>query len=248
MTTTGPRNGSLLVHGGSSSGQLDRETIARFVALAGGPGSDVVYIPTAEEETKLSQKNGDTGRFHGLNSTVLHTRDQGQANSDSFVEPIRKARAVFIEGGRQPRLAESYLNTKTHQELESLLERGGVVAGTSAGATMIGSFLIRNQGAPGYDPDVVLDPDHPSEGFGFLRNVAIDQHISARGREHDLVPVIESHPGLLGIGIDEYTAIHVRGGEFEVIGEGQVYIHDGVVPWYMLTRGARFDLRAMRAI
>ena len=250
MTTTGPGNGSLLLHGGSSSGQLDQETIDQFVVLAGGPGSEIVYIPTAGEDAKISKQNGGAGSFpgslHGLKCTVLHTRDPEEADSDSFVGPIRNAKGVFIEGGRQPRLAESYLNTKTHRELVKLLHRGGVIAGTSAGATMIGSFLVRNQGAPGYDPAVMVDPNHPTEGFGFIKNIAIDQHISARGRENDLVDVIGSHPELLGIGIDEYTSILVQGGEFKVTGGGRVYIHDGTNPWYTLTRGARFNLRNRR--
>lgn len=243
MTTIGPANGSLLIHGGSSSGRLDQETIDQFVSLAGGRGSAIVYIPTAQEEANISKKNAETGRFHGLISTVLHTRDTDEANLDSFVDPIRNATGVFIEGGRQPRLAKSYLNTRTHRELENLLDRGGVIAGTSAGATMIGSFLVRNQGAPDYDQTMMVDSNHPQEGFGFIKNVAIDQHISARGRENDLVEVIESHPELLGIGIDEYTAIHVQGDRFKVIGGGGVYIHDGINSWYKLTREDRFNMR-----
>jgi cyanophycinase len=248
MDATGPVNGSLLIHGGSSSERLDQEMIDRFVFLAGSRGSNIVYIPTAQEEAKISEKNGHTGLFHDLSCTVLHTRDREEADSDAFVDPIRKAGGVFIEGGRQPRLADSYLNTRTHRELENLLHRGGVIAGTSAGATMMGSFLVRNQGAPGYDHTVTVDPNHPTEGFGFIKNVAIDQHISARGRKDDLVDIISSNPGLLGIGIDEYTAIQVQGNKFDVIGAGRVYIHDGTNPWYTLSRGAGFGLRDRKAV
>lgn len=229
----------MLIHGG---GNFDQNTIDHFVALAGGPGSRIVYIPTAEEEAKISDKNGSTGLFYGLNFTVLHTRDRYEANLDSFVSPILKANGVFINGGRQPRLATSYLDTKTHRELENLLGRGGVIVGSSAGATILGSFLVRNQGCPDYDPGVMIDPRYPTDGFAFIKNIAIDQHVSERGRENDLVDVVNSHPEILGIGLDENTAIHVIGNRFSVIGNGQVHVHDGKNPQYTLGKGATFDL------
>lgn len=248
MTTTGPSKGSLLIHGGAPNGQIDQDTIDQFVALAGGPGANIVYIPTAQKEADITVRNGDTSPFHGFNCTVFHTRNRRKANQNSFVSVIRKASGVFIDGGRQPRLAKPYLNTKTQGELEKLLDRGGVIAGTSAGATILGSFLVRNQGAPRYDYRVMVDPDHPTEGFGFIKNIAIDQHISKRGRENDLVAVVNSHPELLGIGIDEDTAIHVERDQFTVIGMGKVYVHDGTHPWYTLTRGARFDLPSRQTL
>ncbi len=245
MTTIGPQNGSLIIHGG---GNIDQETIDNFVALAGGTAANIVYIPTAEEDAKITATNGSVGEFCGLQATVLHTRDRIEANLDSFVDPIRKATGVFIDGGRQPRLAETYLNTKTQQELASLLDRGGVIAGTSAGATILGSFLVRNQGAPAYVPDLIVDPGYPTEGFGFIKNIAIDQHISVRGREIELVGVVNSHPGLLGIGIDEDTAVLVQSNKITIIGSGNVYVHDGTYPLYTMGRGKSFDLPSRRAV
>jgi len=88
------------------------------------------------------------------------------------------------------------------------------------------------------------------QGFGYLRGVAIDQHLLPRNREDDLVPVVAERPGLLGLGIDEATAIVVHGDEFEVIGRGVVGIyddkdHDGK-PYYFLSPGEHFDLKARR--
>ena len=248
MTTTGPINGSLLIHGGTTKGQLDQDTIDQFVALAGRRGANIVYIPTAEKQSKITAEDGVIGKFHGLNFTVSHTRNRRTANQDSFVNPIRNATGVFIDGGRQPRLAKPYLNTRTQNELEDLLERGGVIAGTSAGATILGSFLVRNQGTPRYDYRVMVYPNHPTEGFGFIKNIAIDQHISERSQDNDLVAVVNSHPELLGIGIDEDTAIHVQGDQFTVIGIGKVYVHDGTHPWYTLNRGDKFDLPSRQTL
>lgn len=89
--------------------------------------------------------------------------------------------------------------------------------------------------APGYE-----------RGFGYLSNVAIDQHVSQRGREDDLSVVIAAHPGLLGVGIDESTAVIVQGNAMRVIGKGMVRITDGAdhggAPFLALKPGARFDL------
>jgi cyanophycinase len=85
------------------------------------------------------------------------------------------------------------------------------------------------------------------EGFGYLKNVAIDQHLLSRDREADLLPVIEAHPELLGIGLDELAAIVVRGDEFEVIGQSKVAIYDGedhgCKRYYFLSVGDRFNLK-----
>ena len=155
------------------------------------------------------------------NVTVIHTKDRNEADSDAFVEPIRKARGVWFPGGRQWRLADSYLDTRTELELHELLARGGVIGGTSAGATIQGSYLVRGD----TKANTIMMGDH-EEGFAFLKNVAIDQHLLARNRHFDLIPVIEAHPELLGIGIDEDTAIVVQGDRAEVIGQGYVAIYD----------------------
>ena len=152
-------------------------------------------------------------------------------------------------GGRQWRLVDSYLGTRTEREFRGVVERGGVIGGSSAGATIQGSYLVRGarEGnqlmmAPGYE-----------QGFGFLRGVAIDQHLLKRTRQDDLLEVIDRRPDLLGIGIDESTAIVVQGDRIEVIGESKVAIYDKSYQpgadgkrYYFLEPGARFDLRLRR--
>jgi cyanophycinase len=85
-------------------------------------------------------------------------------------------------------------------------------------------------------------PGHEA-GFALLPDSAIDQHVIARHREKDLVGVIAAHPKLLGIGIDQETAIVVHGDDFEVIGDSKVIIHDGKKPFYFLTHGQKFNLK-----
>jgi cyanophycinase len=128
---------------------------------------------------------------------------------------------VWFPGGRQWRLADAYLGTRVHEELRALLARGGVIGGTSAGATIQGSYLARGDTRS----NTIMMGDHV-EGMAFLRNVAIDQHLLRRNRQFDLIEIVQAHPELLGIGIDENTAIVVRGDRFEVMGAGCVAIYD----------------------
>src|SRR5262249_52409152 len=122
------------------------------------------------------------------------------------------------------------------------LKRGGVIGGTSAGATIQGSYLVRGA----REGNTIMMAKGYEEGFGFLKNVAIDQHIDNRKSEADPQAVIAAHPQLLGIGISESTAIIVKGDSFSIIGKGNVAITDGKEyggkPYYFLKVGDSFDL------
>lgn len=139
QVSAGPPKGSLVVVGG---GKIGPAIVERFVNLAGGPDSNLVLIPTAAEDKELDLRKLEetfAKQFGVKHVTVLHTRDRQQADSEAFVAPLRQARGVWFGGGRQWRLVDSYLNTLTQRELEAVLERGGVIGGTSAGATIQGS-------------------------------------------------------------------------------------------------------------
>ncbi len=244
----GPSKGSLVIVGGSMQ---DPAIFGRFLELAGGPDAPIVIIPTAGSGEDYDQYWSGLTIYRNAgakNLTVLHTRDRAVADTEEFVRPIREARGVFFSGGRQWRLADSYLNTRTHEELFALLDRGGVIGGSSAGATIQGSFLVRGD----TKGNTTMIGDH-LKGFGFLKNVGIDQHLLKRNRHFDMIEVIEKHPELLGIGIDEDTAIVVRGDRFEVIGQGYVAIYDAhkLIPpdgkFYFLAPGDRFDLEKREA-
>jgi cyanophycinase len=244
----GPPKGTLVIVGGS---MRDPAIFNRFLELAGGPDAPIVIIPTAGSGEYDQYWSGLTRyrRAGAKNLTVLHTRDRAVADSEEFVRPIQKARGVFFSGGRQWRLAGSYLNTRTHKELFALLDRGGVIGGSSAGATIQGSFLVRGD----TKGNALMIGDHV-EGFAFLKNVGIDQHLLKRNRQFDMIEVIEKHPKLLGIGIDEDTAIVVQGDRFEVIGQGYVAIYDSqkhIPPqgkFYFLAPGDRFNLQNREAL
>ena len=242
----GPAHGTLIIAGG---GELGPEIVGRFIALAGGPDANIVVIPTAGEDANYGQDCSCLAMFQKLGAkhlTVLHTRDRKVADTAAFAAPLTHATGVWFVGGRQWRLADSYLGTRTEAQIKKVLARGGVAGGTSAGATIQGSYLVR--GAVSGN-EVMMSLGH-EQGFGLLTNAAVDQHVTTRHREADLDPVVAKHPDVLGIGIDQSTAIEVHGDHFKVIGPGHVFIHDGQEHaggkhYYLLDSGQTFDLKRL---
>ena len=244
----GPENGTLVLAGGNVH---DVAIFRRFIDLAGGPDAPIVVIPTAGGapdygpywQGLLPLKNAGA-----TNLALLHTYDRKVADSEAFVLPLRKARGVWFTGGRQWRLADAYLHTRVQTELNGLLSRGGVIGGSSAGATIQGSYLARGDTRT----NTIMMGDH-QEGMGFLPMSAVDQHLLQLNRQFDLIPVIEAHPHLLGIGLDENTAIVVHGGGFEVIGQSYVAIYDhnqmldSGGRFYFLSPGDQYDLKTRQA-
>lgn len=258
--TAGPENGTLLVIGGAAQDIFYQE----FMELIGGPDQPIVVIPTAVtsnvlSEESLSQYRESYAKRGFRNVTVLHTRDRAEANSEDFVRPLKEAAGVWFSGGRQWRHADSYLNTLAHEEFNRLLNRGGVIAGSSAGATIQGSYLARGD----TKANTIMMGDH-EEGLAFISNIAIDQHLLARNRQFDMFEILEHRPELLGIGLDENTGIIVRKNQFEVIGESFVAIYDGTRwsaerdtvyqlepgshQFYMLKAGDRYDMEHRKVI
>jgi cyanophycinase len=143
---------------------------------------------------------------------VLHTRDRKVANDPEFVKPLTEATGVWLTGGDQVRLATTYHGTLVEKELQKVLARGGAVGGTSAGAAIMSSLMI----AGGSQEAEV------GTGFGLLAGVVIDMHFQNRNRLHRLLGVLARHPECTGVGIDEETALVVRGGTAVVEGNGNV--------------------------
>lgn len=249
LDTSAPSKGYLVIYGGGNS----PEALDEFIRLAGGAQASVIVIPTAagfQEYGELFQQNYFRPfREKGVvNIHVLHTMDRQIADSDSFTAPLRTATGVWFSGGRQWRLADAYLDTKTERALWSLLDRDAVIGGGSAGATIQGSYLVRG------DTRGALTPmGNHERGFGFLKNCAIDQHFLNRNRQFDMLALIRRHPDLLGIGIDADAGIVVHGDEFRVVGTGYVAIYDPKLiaangHFYFLQKGERFRLSTHTAL
>jgi cyanophycinase len=251
----GPEKGTLVIQGGGdAAGTGIYET---FINLAGGPNAKIIIVPTAggnrDESGKIKVYKEDEviGSWKKLGLTdvhMLHTADPKVADTEDFAKILRDAKGVWFVGGRQWNIVDSYAKTLTEREFHKVLERGGVIGGSSAGASIQGDYLVRGA-VSGAEIVMAPEPEH-QHGFAFLRKVGIDQHINTRNRWDDIDPLIKKYPELLGIGISEGTAIVVTGDHFRVIGKWKVAIHDNhriYQPWekpfYVLGAGDEYNMK-----
>lgn len=208
-----PKGGSLLICGG---GRLPDEVRTRFLELAGGVTARIVVIPTAlPNADAIGTEEGCLKPWRDLGArsvTMLHTRDRSRANDPKFLAPLRTATGVWIVGGHQSRLASAYGDTEVERLLKSLVDRGGIVGGTSAGAAIMTRVMLVDEG-----------PEAPiGRGFDLLDGAIIDQHFLKRRHLNRLIEAVETHPGMIGLGIDEGTALLVRGDLLSVLGDSYV--------------------------
>jgi len=187
------------------------------------------------------------------NATFIHTKDRKKANSDeAFLAPLKDATGIFFGGGRQWNFADSYYGTKAHRLMKDVLKRGGVIAGSSAGASIQGRYLARATPIGNFK---IMAPGYERGGLGFLTGVAIDQHFTQRGRQKDMTGLMKVYPQLLGIGLDEATAIEVQKSVAKVTGRGRVFFYDtnvkvteGEPDYIALPRGSSYDLANRRVV
>lgn len=206
-------SGALMIGGG---GKLTEAAFKRFMSLAGGENASLVVIPTAS--LRADEEEADYAEpwqpYQPTNVVVLHTRDREVANRDEFVAPLRTATAVWISGGSQSRLAEAYVGTAVQDELQALLDRGGVIGGSSAGAAIMSRTMIASG----------KTQPRMETGLGLLPHAIIDQHFLARDRQQRSLAAVEDHPDHFGLGIDEGTVLEVRGRIMRVIGDSTVTV------------------------
>ncbi len=243
------RNGALVIVGG---GGMPVELTQKFIELAGGPEALIVVLPTAFPEP-LREPSRD-GQFliraGAMNVKVLKARRPAEVEAAAFLDVLKEAKGIWFGGGRQWRFVDAYEGTKAVEAFHDVLRRGGVIGGSSAGATIQGEYLVR--GSPlGNEEMMAIGYER---GFGFLPGTAIDQHFGQRNRFKDMSGVVAAHPQLLGIGLDEATAIIVRGHVAEVVGKNKVHFFDrskpvveGELDYTSVAAEGKYDLRARRA-
>lgn len=212
------RGGALVIAGG---GALPDEVYDEFVRLAGGESARLVIIPTAHPFESLADAKRAYGGWYDMEARsvdFLHCDDPDEADDEQVVAPLRRATGVWIGGGAQGRLADRYVDTRVHRELQRVVERGGVVGGTSAGASILSRTMIR------YGSNTRASTDR---GLGLLTSAVIDQHFIRRGRQPRLLAVLAEEPEQWGIGVDERTALVVHRTKIRVLGESQVVLCRG---------------------
>jgi cyanophycinase len=205
-------NGTLVICGG---GEVSDDVMRQFVEAAGGEHAHLVVITTASETADTDEIEEDLEFWRNLKIdrlTVLHAPTRETANDPEFVRPLDDASGVWFIGGKQARLADTYVGTASEQKFHAVLQRGGAVGGISAGAAVMSSVMIRGG---------ETEP-HMGRGLGLLPGMIVDQHFLARSRQQRLMGALAAHPEMVGLGIDEGAAVVVQGRRMKVVGNSDV--------------------------
>lgn len=227
--------GHLLIVGG---GEQPPELVSHFVELAGGSGkAKIAVVPMASSEpVETGKEKADELVGLGARVVVLNL-NHDEAMSDSVAHLLDDVTGVWFTGGDQTRLTPVLLGTPALRAIQAVRERGGVIGGTSAGAAIMSDSMITgNQYRPGVDSVGYYDDEFPTigrrtievvPGLGFLHGAIVDQHFIRRERHNRLLSVVLERPTLVGVGIDESTALEVEpDGRWEVRGAGSVMVYD----------------------
>lgn len=259
--------GHLVIVGGVQT----KEIVAKFVELAGGENARIIVIPNAGSnpvywsEVQVKEFN----ELGAKSDYLLFTKET--ADADSNLKKMDWANAVFFLGGDQSDLTRDMLGTRLLQKVFEIYYRGGVVGGSSAGAAVMSEVMITgnellNKDSSSAFISIQKGNIETAKGFGFIKSAIIDQHFLKRKRHNRLITLMCEHPDLLGIAIDESTAIIVNPDEtFEVLGNNQVLIYDptesknirqdkrgnlGItdMKMHLLICGDKFDLKSKKVI
>jgi cyanophycinase len=227
--------GTLLIVGG---GTQPAALVQRFVDLAGGAGrARIAILPMASAEAAESgREKAEELRGLGADAFVLNVT-RAQAEGDSVARLIGGATGVWFPGGDQARLTKVLEGTAALRAIRARYQAGAVVGGTSAGAAIMSDSMITgDQFRAGEDTSGYFGDEYPrvarhaiviAPGFGFLHGAIVDQHFIRRERHNRLVSAVLERPTLLGVGIDEGTALRVDpDGRWGIEGASAVFIYD----------------------
>ena len=217
---------SLLIIGGAEDKVGRTAVLRRFVQLAGGRRARIVIIPTASSFPDEAVQTYTT-IFTRLGAPEVVAADpppRPAAVPEALVQAIDNATGVFMTGGNQLKLSQRLVGTPLAEAITRAHARGAVVAGTSAGASIMSLFMI-SLGADGVTPR--QRTGQLTSGLGLLPGVIVDQHFDQRARYGRLMSLVAGSPNLLGMGIDEDTAAEIRDGRtMTVMGSGAVFVVD----------------------
>lgn len=231
--------GPIMAIGGAEDKFRDRVILSRFAEIAGGPAARIVVIPTASSIESAGERYKAIFLSMGVSEVdIAFIGDRPDANSDLIAGILRDATGIFMTGGNQMRLAAIIGGTRT---MKLILERNmqsAVVAGTSAGASILSSHMVAF-GSSGHTPKQRMA--QMVAGFGLVPSAIIDQHFRQRDRLGRLMMMVASNPSLLGVGVDEDTAaIFTSDGGLEVLGRHSVTIIDGADAYTDVYRVKRY--------
>lgn len=261
--------GYLFIIGG---GDRSSSMMKRFLQLGNQSADDkIVILPMASNDAHESGKSMvEEFRNLGIQDVEYYVLDREQALDERNSKILENVTRIYFPGGDQSLLTKALVKTPLHRRLLEIYEAGGVIGGTSAGAAVMSELMItgdekRAVGDGEAFTKILADNIVVTPGFGFIRTAIIDQHFVTRKRHNRLISLVAEHPDLLGIGIDESTAIIVNPDQtIEVIGEQNVVVYDAteakmtILPsqriggfgiiMHLLKPGDRFDLKTKKAI
>jgi cyanophycinase len=258
-------DGTLVIIGGHEDKQGERAILREVVQRVGDGRLVIATVASEQPEAYFDEYKRVFAELGATDVAELYLNDRAEALGCDKVRAFDGAAGVFFSGGDQLRISSQIGDTPIEQKVRQVFERGGVIAGTSAGASVMSdTMLVRGSSGESYR----IGDLHMAAGLGLIRNVIIDQHFAERGRIGRLLGAVAQNPRQLGIGVDEDTAIVVDRHRFRVVGSGAVYIVDcnGVtysniaeasperalsvydVKLHVLSAGDRFDLSARRPV
>jgi cyanophycinase len=222
---SGRTDGSLIAIGGAEDRE-DTMIILSYIAERIGSGKLVISTLAsgyADEVWEIYRTLFTSMGVKSVKRLCMDHRDESL--EDPRLDVLADATAVFFTGGDQLRITTRLGGTALSERIEQIYRQGGIIAGTSAGATALGEMMLVGSPVEGICKlrDIRMTP-----GLGLVKNVIIDQHFSERGRIRRLLGAVAENPRMLGIGVDEDTAVVVESdGAFHAIGSGAVYVVDG---------------------
>lgn len=217
--------GALVIIGGAEDKEGDCVVLREFVRAAGGVDAEIAVMTAA---TSLPGEVGDEyirvfERLGAKRVDVVHTDRREDSEREDNLEKVKEATGIFFTGGDQSRIVEYIKGTPLDDAIHQRHREGAVIGGTSAGAAMMPDEMII-EGASVSNPSV--DAVEMGPGMGFLPGIVVDQHFAQRGRLGRLLAALVLQPAVIGLGIDENTAIIVTGDEFAVVGAGTITVVD----------------------
>jgi cyanophycinase len=218
------RGGSLMIIGGHESKERDGIILNEFVDRLNGGKLIVATVASHEPEGYFRSYEKAFIELDVKEIVELYINERSEALDAKILELFEGATGVFFTGGDQLRIASQIGDTPVEQCVREIYSRGGVIAGTSAGASVMSeTMVVKGASAESYRiGDLNMAP-----GLGFIRDVIIDQHFAERGRIGRLLGAVAQNPRVLGLGIDENTCALVEGDVFKVLGTGAIYAVDG---------------------
>lgn len=219
--------GNLVIIGGAEDKEGKCEILKRVVQMSGNENSRIVLMTTATEHPReVGSLYRKIFKKLGVNNIdIVNINSRRDALNEEYIKSIGSATCIFFTGGDQLRITSFLGGTGTNKALENAHLSGALIVGTSAGASAMSSNMI----VTGKDDDAAKYCTlKMAPGLGFLNGVIIDQHFAQRGRIGRLLVAVAQNPNMLGVGIDEDTAIIVSGEKFNVIGSQSVTVVDGM--------------------